>query len=78
MRHNTTSRIESVRQRIVEQITHFGRVNIGESKETPREIRGIVIRSKNTAKLFVENHFGGQTEFIAFLVPASESRNPIG
>lgn len=78
MRHNAASRIERVRQRVVEQIADVRRVDVGEAEQPTREIRGIVVGAENAAELLVEHHFGGQPEFVAFAVPAGECGDAVG
>lgn len=55
MRHDAASWIKRMRRRELEQIRYVTSVNIGEAEQATREIRGIVIRAKYAAKLFVEH-----------------------
>lgn len=54
MRQDTSARVESIRDGILEQVRHARSVNVSEAEQSPREVRRIVVRSKQAAKLSIE------------------------
>lgn len=54
VRQRSTTSVERVSRRESEQVRHFGGVDICETKEAPREVRRVVVRTEQAAKLPVE------------------------
>lgn len=46
-----------MRHRIIQQVCQIAGINIGETEQTPRKIRRIVIGTEYTAKLLIEYPF---------------------
>ena len=67
-----TSCVERVFDRVVHQISDFGRVDVGKTEETPREVRWIVIRSEEASKLTVEHVLHVLTQLISFANPLAD------
>lgn len=57
---------------IVEQICQFGRVNVGEPEQTPREVGGVVVRAKDTAKVRIEDLLQLAPQIVPLLEPAPQ------
>ena len=72
MWQGAASCVERVFDRVVQQIRDFGRVDVGETEETPREVRWIVVRSEEASELAVEHVLHVLTQLISFANPLAD------
>lgn len=57
MWHHSSSWVEGVSQRVVQQVSYIRSVDISKPEQTPREVRGVVVCPEHTAELRVEHRF---------------------